>query len=84
VVIPPSETGQLQLLAPGAIGTEFLAHREKSKLRAMTRYVRLSPVPVGGALPPTRGLFRNVKRISPGDRDSLAEGSGFELSVPLV
>jgi hypothetical protein len=29
-------------------------------------------------------LFRRVKRISPGDRDSVAERDRFELSVPLV
>jgi hypothetical protein len=44
---------------------------------------RLSPVPVGRAHRPTRGLFRRVKRISPGDRDSLAERGEFELPVPI-
>jgi hypothetical protein len=28
-------------------------------------------------------LFRRAKRISPGDRDSVAEGSEFELPVPI-
>jgi hypothetical protein len=48
----------------------------------MTRPVRLSPVPVGGAFAPTHGLILHVNRISPGDRDSLAEREGFEPPVP--
>jgi hypothetical protein len=48
----------------------------------MTRQLRHSPVPMGRADRPTRGLFRRVKRISPGDRDSLAERGGFEPPVP--
>ena len=46
----------LTFSSPG-IGAEFLAHREKSKLRAMTRHVRLSPVPMGRAHRPTRAVF---------------------------
>jgi hypothetical protein len=37
----------------------------------------------GRRIAPTRGLFLHVKRISPGDRDSLAERSEFELPVPV-
>jgi hypothetical protein len=42
------------------IGTEFLAHREKIEVTRHDSTCALSPVPVGRAHRPTRGLFRHV------------------------
>ena len=49
----------------------------------MIRHVRPSPVPMGGAFAPKRGLILHVNRFSSGDKDSLAERGEFELPVPI-
>jgi hypothetical protein len=63
------------------IGTELLAHREKVELM---RHHSIPETFFGadarGASPHTRAI-RRVERISPGDRDWLAEREGFEPSV---
>ena len=69
-------------VAPG-IGTEFPANRGKIEVTRHDSTYELSPVPVGRAHRPHMRAISACKRISPGDRDSLAERSGFELPVPL-
>ena len=53
------------------------------EFRGILRSTQRKVVFYGSVTQPTRGLFRRVKRISPGDRDSLAEGGEFELPVPI-
>jgi hypothetical protein len=66
------------------IGTEFLAHREKIEVTRHDSTCETLSGAGGRRIAPTRGLFLHVKRISPGDRDSLAERGEFELSGDLI
>jgi hypothetical protein len=65
------------------IGTELLARREKIEVTRSGSPFERSPVPVGRAHRPyTRELRASLRRIA-GMPDSLAEGSEFELPVPV-
>src|SRR5260370_36568368 len=81
ILVVPART--LRLPTAG-IGTELVAHREKIEVTRSGSPFERSPVPTGRAHRPYTREFRASLRRIAGMPDSLAERSGFELSVPLV